>query len=217
VAGIRDQSLRPEYARTLAGWLGMEVEPVARAVAAVGGRQPAPQARGAEATGPTGLTGPDPRDPALRFERDSLKVVLQAPALATGFDELDASVFTSPAYAALHEAVIAAGGLETAGSGGPEWVAKVDGAAADDVVRRLARELAVEPLPSDDQALTRYATEVLARLEELAATRRIADVKSRLQRLNPVEQSGEYNRLFGELVALEAHRRALRERSIGTL
>ena len=78
--------------------------------------------------------------------------------------------------------------LATAGSGGGEWVAKVDAASADDAVRRLVRELAVEPLPSDDQALTRYATEVLARLEELAATRRIAEVKSRLQRLNPVEQ-----------------------------
>jgi DNA primase len=113
--------------------------------------------------------------------------------------------------------VAAAGGRDTAGGGGAEWVAKVDAAAADDAVRRLVRELAVEPLPSEDQALTRYATEVLARLEELAATRRIAEVKSRLQRLNPVEQSAEYNRLFGELVALEAHRRALRERSIGTL
>ena len=32
VAEIRDRSLRPEYARTLAGWLGMEVAPVLRAV-----------------------------------------------------------------------------------------------------------------------------------------------------------------------------------------
>jgi DNA primase len=96
-------------------------------------------------------------------------------------------------------------------------VAKVEVASADDAVRRLARELAVEPLPSDDQALTRYATEVLARLEELAANRRIAELKSRLQRMNPVEQTGEYNRLFGELVALEAHGRALRDRAIGTL
>ena len=30
-------------------------------------------------------------------------------------------------------------------------------------------------------------------------------MKSRLQRINPVEQVAEYNRLFGELVALEAH------------
>ena len=213
VAGIRDQSLRPEYARTLAGWLGMEVEPVARVVASVS-QQQVPETRAPERTGPT---GPDPRDPALRFERDSLKFALQRPELATGFDDLEPAVFTSPAYAALRDAVAAAGGVTVAGNGGPEWVSKVDGAATDDAVRRLARELAVEPLPSEQQALTRYATEVLSLLEVQAANRRIAEVKSRLQRLNPVEQSADYNRLFGELVALEAHRRALRERAIGTL
>ena len=118
----------------------------------------------------------------------------------------------------MRDAVAAAGGAAAAGPGGAAvGREKVDAAAADDGVRRLARELAVEALPSEEQALTRYATEVLARLEELAATRRITEVKSRLQRLNPVEQGADYNRLFGELVALEAHRRALRERAIGTL
>jgi DNA primase len=180
-------------------------------------RTPAPSAPAA-APDPTRAAAPDPHDPALRFERDSLKVVLQAPALAAAvFDDLDPSVFTAPAYAAVRNAVVAAGGAAAAGQGGAAWVEKVDAASADDAVRRLARELAVEPLPSDEQALTRYATEVLARLEELATTRRIAEVKSRLQRLNPVEQVVDYNRLFGELVALEAHRRALRERAIGTL
>src|SRR5450631_1014333 len=33
VAGIRDRSLRPEYTRTVAGWLGVEVEQVADEVA----------------------------------------------------------------------------------------------------------------------------------------------------------------------------------------
>ena len=227
VAQIRDQSLRPEYARTLAGWLGMEVEPVVRAVAQAGRQtasQQVPTARDARPQDgpsrpavPAPAPGPDPRDPSLRFERDSLKVVLQAPRLAVGFDDLEPNVFTAPPYAALHTAVVTAGGLATAGEGGPEWIGKVDGAAADDGVRRLMRELAVEPLPSDEAALTRYATEVLARLQELAANRRIAEVKSRLQRMNPVEEVAEYNRLFGELVSLEAHSRALRDRAIGTL
>ena len=214
VRRIRDVSLRANYARSLAGWVGLadpdELVRAARGGVGDVGRRP-PEQRS-----PSDL-GPDPRDPAFRYERDVLKVVLQAPALATGFDDLDAAVFTAPAYAALRAAVGAAGGVSSAGQGGQEWVTKVDAAAENEAVRRLVRELAVEPLPSEDQALTRYATEVLARLEELAATRRIAEVKSRLQRINPVEQSGEYNRLFGELVALEAHRRALRERAIGTL
>ena len=45
--------------------------------------------------------------------------------------------------------------------------------------------------------------------------RRIADLKSRLQRTNPVEHATDYNRMFGELVALEQHRRNLRELAVG--
>ncbi len=216
VRQIRDVSLRMNYARLLAGWIGLadpdELVRAARGGVGEIGRRPQLAAHGA-APG-----APDPNDPSLRFERDCLKVVLQAPALAAAtFDDLDESVFTAPAYIAVRAAVEAAGGVLSAGEGGATWVAKVDVASSDDGVRRLVRELAVEPLPASDQGLNRYATEVLARLEELAATRRIAEVKGRLQRLNPVEQVGDYNRLFGELVALEAHRRSLRERAIGTL
>ncbi len=216
VTRIRDVSLRANYARSLAGWIGLpDPDELVRqshgGVKQIGRRSPA-------STPAPSATAPDPHDPALRVERDSLKAVMQAPSLvAELFDALDPSVFTAPAYAAVRDAVVAAGGAAAAGPGGTPWMEKVDAAAADDGVRRLARELAVEALPSEEQALTRYATEVLARLEELAATRRITEVKSRLQRLNPVEQGADYNRLFGELVALEAHRRALRERAIGTL
>ena len=45
--------------------------------------------------------------------------------------------------------------------------------------------------------------------------RRIADLKSRLQRTNPVDHAADYNRMFGELVALEQHRRNLRELAVG--
>jgi DNA primase len=219
VADIRDRSLRPEYARTLAGWLGMEVEPVARAVANATQRASStapPAQRTVETPGP-GWSRPDPNDPALQVERGVLKVVLQAPQLAGAvFDVVEPSAFTEPAYAAVRDAVVAAGGTAAATSG-PGWVAAVEANSADDGVRRLVRELAVEPIPTEDQAQTRYATEVVARLEELVATRRITEVKSRLQRLNPVEEQSDYNRLFGELLALEQHRRTLRERAIGAL
>jgi DNA primase len=42
-------------------------------------------------------------------------------------------------------------------------------------------------------------------------------VKSKLQRMNPLEQPEDYNRLAGELFALEQYRRALREKAIGGL
>ncbi|MGZ4589839.1 MAG: DNA primase [Actinomycetes bacterium] len=226
VARIRDMSLRDDYARQLAGWVGVP-EPL-EVVTRVRSYRPAPERSGergrpapeqpAAEAAPARHARPDPRDPALAMERGALKVVLQAPRLAAeSFDALDAGVFTSRAYAAVRDAVAAAGGVMTADAGGATWVARVEDAAADDDVRRLARELAVEPIPTDEAAQQRYATEVLARLEELAVTRTIADVKSRLQRINPVDQTTEYNRLFAELISLEAHRRELRDRSIGTL
>ena len=207
VRKIRSVSLRIAYARQLSGWLGL----------------PDPNELVNLARGDTNQIGRyaktvAPDDPALRFERAALKVVLQAPHLVdVSFDGLDRSVFTAPAYAAVRDAVAAAGGIAAAAGGGAAWVARVETAAADDDVRRLARELAVEPIPSDDAAQQRWAVEVLARLEELALTRTIADVKSRLQRINPVEQAGDYNRHFAELIALEARRREMRDRAIGTL
>jgi DNA primase len=210
VREIRDVSLRANYARQLAGWIGLPDpdELVRQSRGGVGnvGRRPS-----------TPASQIDLHDPSVRVERDALKLALQTPSLAVGYDGLPVEVFTAAPYAALHTAVLAAGGAAAAGEGGAVWVAKVEATAPDDAARGLVRELAVEPLASEQVALTRYATEVLARLEELAATRRIAEVKSRLQRINPVEASAEYNRLFGELVAFEAHRRALRERAIGTL
>jgi DNA primase len=54
------------------------------------------------------------------------------------------------------------------------------------------------------------------RLQELTVNRRIAELKSKLQRTNPVEHPTDYNRMFGELVALEQHRRTLRNKVVGT-
>lgn len=48
VANIRDRALRPEYARELAGWLGMETETVRRAVFEAGRSQPRGSATGGE-------------------------------------------------------------------------------------------------------------------------------------------------------------------------
>ena len=46
--------------------------------------------------------------------------------------------------------------------------------------------------------------------------RRIAELKSRLQRTNPVEHAAAYNKMFGELVALEQYRRTLRDQQVKT-
>src|SRR3954447_19821986 len=75
VARIRDNALRPEYARRLAGWLGMDMEPVARAVVQAG-RAAANGHAGAgsrAAAQPAQAPAPDPRDPVARVEREALE------------------------------------------------------------------------------------------------------------------------------------------------
>ena len=94
---------------------------------------------------------------------------------------------------------------------------KLAAACDDEGARAVLPELAVEPFRSSGEPDPRYALAVLARLQELAVGRQIAVVKGRLQRLNPVERPDEHARLFGELVALEQHKRGLRDQAIGGL
>jgi DNA primase len=56
---------------------------------------------------------------------------------------------------------------------------------------------------------------VLSRLLELDASRRLSEVKARLQRINPLENEDEYRRLFADVLALEQYRRQLREYLVG--
>lgn len=161
------------------------------------------------------LPRPDPRDPVARVEREALECVLQVPHLvgAVEFDELGSEAFTVPAFRAVHDAVRAAGGLAAAGE--PGWAERVRDAAAGPVAP-LVTELAVAPLMTDSEAaLARYAGAMLARVGELAVTRRIADLRSRLQRLDAAADPEGYRRAFAELLELEGRRRVLRERAAG--
>ncbi|MBV9097822.1 MAG: DNA primase, partial [Frankiaceae bacterium] len=215
VATLKDWSLRAEYARRLAGWLGMDEQAVLSRVrgGADAGESPERQPR----RRPTAAARPDPRDPGLIVEREVMKLAVQRPAmLGPEFDALDTVVFTAPAYAAVRAGVSKAGGTATA-VGGTEWVTRVRDAVETDAVRDLVTELAVEPLQTVDEEDQRYASSLVARLEEMALTRQIQDLKGRLQRLNPVDQATDYNRAFGELIVLEQRKKALRERGVGAV
>jgi DNA primase len=203
VAELKDWSLRDEYARRLAGWLGMDEQGVLARVRGGAGADPTPRDQPRRQPPPRRERQLDPRDPRLVVEREVAKLVVQRPALAgPTFDALGEECFTSPAYAAVRAAVAKAGGAARAAAGA-EWVARVQEVAETDSVRDLVTELAVEPMQTVDEADPRYGQALLVRLQQMALTRRIQEVKSRLQRLNPVEQAEQYNRLFGELIALE--------------
>ena len=199
VAVIRDKSLRPEYVRNLAGWLGMEMESVSTQVAQSVGRavkQSSPEIS-------TDNWRPNPNEPTLALEREVIKAKLQMPELVTSWNELPANSFSHPAYVALCEAI----------NKGSKSIDDFE----DEKLRNLFTELSVEAIRSDREVSSTYVQSIFARLHELAISRTIAELKSKLQRLNPVENEQEYNKSFAELVALEAKRRELRESALGSI
>jgi DNA primase len=220
VARIRDVALRDEYARRLAGWVGWE--DVAQVVNRV--REVATgKSHNGERAGrrrPSAETvqqvRPDPADPTLWPQREALKSALQYPAVAGPvFDSLTVDSFTHPGYAAVRAAIEAAGGMSS-GLAGAQWIEAVREKTASPAAANLVNELGVEAINvDDDERLPRYIGGVLARLQEVWVGRQIAEVKSKLQRMSPVEQGDEYHALFGDLVAMEAYRRSLLEQASG--
>ena len=90
-------------------------------------------------------------------------------------------------------------------------------AAEHEQLRSLIVSLAVEPLPVQGEVTSRFVVAHSAGLQLLTVMRAIADLKSKLQRTNPVEAQQRYNQMFSELVVLEARRKQLQVRSIGAL
>lgn len=229
VGQIKDPTLRDEYARQLAGWVGWaDVAQVIGRVRGEAKRTKHPRlgrlgsttiARAAQrptAGPPTELAvRPDPRDPTLWPQREALKSALQYPALAGPvFDALTVEGFTHPEYAAVRAAIDTAGGT-SAGLSCAQWLDMVRQQTTSTVTSALISELGVEAIQVDDDKLPRYIAGVLARLQEVWLGRQIAEVKSKLQRMSPIEQGDEYHALFGDLVAMEAYRRSLLEQASG--
>jgi DNA primase len=222
IAGIRDRGMRDRYAIDLDRWTGfLDEQFVLRRV-----REHASRGRG-DARGrrrddaqPARTSQPrpsyDPNDPIAQVERETLKLAVQRPALlGPGFDAVPAEALLAPGHAEVRQLIAELGGI--AAAIGPEWAGRLREAAPNAEVRDMITGLAVEPLRSSGDPDDRYARAMLSRLQEVQVTREITKLQSKLGRLNPVEHQEEYNRLFGDLVALEQQRRALREQAIGTL
>ena len=256
VADIRDATLRDEYARQLAGWVGWDdpatvlrrvreearkkgrarsrdAGPRRRGPGGPGGGGPRPMRESAERgrrgyddepaedertqapPAPTGVPLPSPTDPVLWPQREAVKAALQYPGLAGPlFDSLPGECYTHPAYAAIADALSAAGGCAS-GKSGANWVAEVSRALPDEGLARLVGVLAVETLRVSEDAMPRYVSGVLARLQEVWVSGQIADLKSKVQRMSPAQDPDGYSALFGDLVALEEYRRGLLEQAVG--
>jgi DNA primase len=243
VARIKDRGLRKVYAGNLDRWLGLMDQdlvfsrindrmPAGRRESGGRLRAGAPAAAGSQGgngrSGSAGRQGSEFRtgssydlsDPVANLERQALKLAVQRPGLCgPAFDALDADDFTLPVHAAMRDLIAGCGGVAGAGAA-RQWAERLRAAAPSDAARAFVTRLAVEPVEApgtDGEPDARYADGVLAQVEELAISRQIAQVKSRLQRMSPVDEQAEYNRMFGDLVALEQRRKPLLERAAGAM
>ncbi len=236
IARIKDRGLRDRYAVSLDRWLGLLNEDFVLArvrSASPGGRPPGAPRSPLRAERRPGEHPPNagPRladadaapynasEPVVNVERQALKLAVQRPALCGPvFDALPPDGFTVPVHQAVREIISGCGGVTSAKSA-RDWAAQLISAAPNDRAREFVTRLAVEPIETsrrDGEPDARYAEAVLAQVEDLTVSRHIAELKSRLQRLSPVERQ-DYNRTFGDLVALEQRHKTLMGRASGAL
>ena len=219
VAAVRDESKRRQFIREIASMVGVEDGDVRAQLRRSTSRGSASQrTTGRVPAGRSDESTPVPQGPSLgepQFadEREALKAIVQYPQLAIeSAVDLDANDFTHPLSAAVWRAV-SEQSLEAGKDSG--WISAVSDRIADESAKRALNQFAVDPLRSQGEVTEMLVGALVARVQELTTARRIDTVKSRLQRTNPVDQVKDYNKMFGELVALEHQRRALRERAIG--
>ncbi len=224
VSSVRDASKVDAFTREIAQMVGVEVEQARAEVKRASRRGAEPQGQRSSDRGrppsPEPAAAPQRRlppltDPRFAIERELLKLVLQSPAtVGRTTMHVVRDDFTHPVYRGVWDAVVAAGGVES-GAGDEGWATRVLAQAREPHVTRAVTELGVEPVRSAVEPTVKYALAHVYRLQELTAGRRINDLKSRLQRAPAGAESGEYSRMFSELVALEQHRRTLRDHLVG--
>ena len=220
VSSIRDRSKVDAFARELAGMIGVDPDEARAEVRRAANRRPAPASPAAPG-GPAAAEPqrteappvPDIRDPRFAIERETLMLVIQHPMnIGRLTTEIRPESFTHPAFRAIWELVVAAGGI-AAGVGDNAWTARLRDATEDPSVDSAISALAVEPLKKSPPDAA-YFTEYLLRLQERAVGRRIEDLSSRLHRTDPADVE-TFNAIFGELATLEGQRRSMRDRLRG--
>ena len=205
LGSIRDKSLVDQYMRELAGVLGMDIEEVRREGASVR-RQAANAPHHEPLDGPEPPEGdaagmPNPADPALLAERDTLKLMLQHPLLFdAAWNSATSDDFTHPGYVAVF-------GLIAANPFGEDWTERLRAAAQSEQLQQLLLALLVEPLVME--ADESYALKHTSQLRLDRVRRELRDLKSRIQRTDPIEEAASHRAQFVQLTELERQRREL--------
>lgn len=223
LAGIRDRALADGYVRNTAGWLGMDIEDVRRAVSAARRRASGDSRPGGPV--PVGQSGPGgqvvapaeepvaglrslPNDPITRMERDAVMAMVQQPGYVG--DTLLAlsatAAFTAPMLAVVRDAVIANLGAVSS----PNWLGTLIHTVPVPF-RPLVQELAVAPIPArDDEALAKYCRSIVVALVERDLLARKASLIGQLQRTDPREQAERRAEIQRQLVDIDQQSLRLR-------
>ena len=190
---IRDRALRPEYVRALAGWIGVDIELVREAV----GRNTR------ESSGAT-RTPVEKSSPTYLLEREVLKSILQFSELSPNWKELTAEDFSDDALQTIFASV----------ANNPAALTNLSTLIekSEPEIAALITELTVEPLRTAEPTES-FISSLISRVREVSVTRKIAELKSTLLRLDP--EAAEYGPTFAALISLEATRRTLHEKGLG--
>lgn len=219
-SAIRDRSKIDELLREIAGRVGTDVDQVRgehRRRMAIDAKAGAAKAGGAAPAAPE--AAPAIPSPAVNFglpqfadEREALKAIVQHPHLAAAHaDDLDDDDFTHPISKVLWKHIEA---MPWPARPDSNWLPQLSDSVADEDAKRILSIAAVEPLRAREGNTAAVVTSVIIRLQLLTIGRRIAEIKSKLQRTNPVDEAEAYNRMFGELMGLDKQYRELRDRSL---
>jgi DNA primase len=219
VAGIRDRAMTLGYARTLAGWLGMDPAEVTAAVKRAAAGPPREDRRQTPGGSPEDQSPvPEqprvamlvelPTDPITRSERDALMAVIQHPeAVGREFtDRLLAARFVNPTLSVVRDAVSAS--LDDFAT--PGWIDRIVREVPPTFASMIV-ELAVAPIPERPDRVAAYCEMVVADLVDRDLLREKSELVGAMQRASADGDADRWAELSRRSVELETTRRRLRK------
>ena len=212
IAAIRDSALRSVYIRELANWVNLDLSEVSALVdraikeKVVSAVAPLRQDAVVEAPIETVFQAPDLKDPAVRFERQLLEVLVQQPAQISLEDikQLSAGDFLAGVHGAIARGIASVLEYRTDAN----WLPKL-AEAIDPALHSTLRSLAATELPArSEQELVRYVSGVVNAGHIALHTRQKLSMQAVLRQLDSSE-TAKIEQIQRELIAIEDRRRKL--------
>ena len=212
IATIRDSALRSVYIRELANWVNLDLSEVSALVdraikeKVVSAVAPLRQDSIPEAPVETAFQAPDLKDPAVRFERQLLEVLVQQPTMVAAEDlkQLSSGDFLAGAHGAIAKAIYSA--LEHRSD--TNWLPRI-AEALEPALHSALRSLAATELPArNEQELEKYVAGVVNAGFIALLTRQKLSMQAVLRQLDPAE-TAQIEQLQRELISVEERRRKL--------